>query len=111
MPEDLIRSYNLSEGSQVINIEAGETVELVSTSWPGIDNEHWSPDLILQVSGNYPGLIFIWENTDGTTSTRNVESGYHTEINIPDTPNKSDHYHIQVTAMSAGNFTVAIGNK
>jgi len=107
-----ITVYDLSNGAKTITFAAGETVEIVSSTWPG--NQWWTPNIVLvanSVSGNAtPKMEWSWVNTNGTTTAVETSSGYYFTVNVPDSPNEQTRYVIRVKALSAGSVNIALGN-
>ena len=94
---------------QVITFAAGETVLLVSDTWPG--NQWWHPNIVMVADGqghSVPALEWEWD-VNGTTMTATTQSGYYFTVDIPDTPNGDNRYEIRVTALTAGTAVISIG--
>lgn len=96
---------------QVITFAAGETMLLVSDTWPGKDNPWWNPNIVLISDGqghSVPALAWEWD-VNGTTMTATTQEGYYFTVDIPDTPNGDNRYEIRVTALTAGTAVISIG--
>ena len=105
------RTIDISSGAQVITFAEGETVLLVSDTWPGKDNPWWNPNIVLISDGqghSVPALAWEWD-VNGTTMTATTQSGYYFIVDIPDTPNGDNRYEIRVTALTAGTAVISIG--
>ncbi|SHK38531.1 Ca2+-binding protein, RTX toxin-related [Fibrobacter intestinalis] len=110
-PGTISRTIDISSGAQVITFAEGETVLLVSDTWPGKDNPWWNPNIVLISDGqghSVPALAWEWD-VNGTTMTATTQSGYYFTVDIPDTPNGDNRYEIRVTALTAGTAVIFIG--
>ena len=110
-PGTISRTIDISSGAQVITFAEGETVLLVSDTWPGKDNPWWNPNIVLISDGqghSVPALAWEWD-VNGTTMTASTQSGYYFTVDIPDTPNGDNRYEIRVTALAAGTAVISIG--
>ena len=110
-PGTISRTIDISSGAQVITFAEGETVLLVSDTWPGKDNPWWNPNIVLISDGqghSVPALAWEWD-VNGTTMTASTQSGYYFTVDIPDTPNGDNRYEIRVTALTAGTAVISIG--
>ena len=110
-PGTISRTIDISSGAQVITFAEGETVLLVSDTWPGKDNPWWNPNIVLISDGqghSVPALEWEWD-VNGTTMTATTQSGYYFTVDIPDTPNGDNRYEIRVTALTAGTAVISIG--
>ena len=110
-PGTISRTIDISSGAQVITFAEGETVLLVSDTWPGKDNPWWNPNIVLISDGqghSVPALAWEWD-VNGTTMTATTQSGYYFTVDIPDTPNGDNRYEIRVTALTAGTAVISIG--
>lgn len=110
-PGTISRTIDISSGAQVITFAEGETVLLVSDTWPGKDNPWWNPNIVLISDGqghSVPALAWEWD-VNGTTMTASTQSGYYFAVDIPDTPNGNNRYEIRVTALTAGTAVISIG--
>ena len=109
-PGKISRIVDVSS-AQVITFAEGETMLLVSDTWPGKDNPWWNPNIVLISDGqghSVPALAWEWD-VNGTTMTATTQSGYHITVDIPDTPNGDNRYEIRVTALTAGTAVISIG--
>ena len=110
-PGTISRTIDISSGAQVITFAEGETVLLVSDTWPGKDNPWWNPNIVLISDGqghSVPALAWEWD-VNGTTMTASTQEGYYFTVDIPDTPNGDNRYEIRVTALTAGTAVISIG--
>ncbi|SMP52273.1 calcium-binding protein [Fibrobacter sp. UWB10] len=110
-PGTISRTIDISSGAQVITFAEGETVLLVSDTWPGKDNPWWNPNIVLISDGlghSVPALAWEWD-VNGTTMTASTQEGYYFTVDIPDTPNGDNRYEIRVTALAAGTAVISIG--
>ena len=108
-PGTISRTIDISSGAQVVNFAEGETVLLVSDTWPG--NQWWHPNIVMVADGqghSVPALEWEWD-VNGTTMTATTQSGYYFTVDIPDTPNGDNRYEIRVTALTAGTAVISIG--
>ena len=108
-PGTVSRTIDISSGAQVINFAEGETVLLVSDTWPG--NQWWHPNIVMVADGqghSVPALEWEWD-VNGNTVTATTQPGYYFTVDIPDTPNGDNRYEIRVTALAAGTAVIAIG--
>ena len=108
-PGTISQTIDISSGAQVVNFVEGETVLLVSDTWPG--NQWWHPNIVMVADGqghSVPALAWEW-NVNGTTMTATTQSGYYFTVDIPDTPNGDNRYEIRVTALTAGTAVISIG--
>jgi hypothetical protein len=102
--------YDISYGAQTLTLSAGESAEIVSYVWPG--NPWWTPNIILTVNGDSaPELLWEWDNVTGAPSSVQTAAGHYFIVDIPDAPNEENRYVIRVVAMTAGTFTIAMGNQ
>lgn len=107
-----VRSYDLSGLNEVlVTVDAGEEITLISSNWPGKDDQWWNPDIALVFNGNgdfIPELQLSWE--DSGSHTASVPSGqwYYRVSQIPDSPNDNGVYTITLKALSAGSFKVML---
>jgi hypothetical protein len=95
--------------AQVITFAEGETMLLVSDTWPG--NQWWHPNIVMVADGqghSVPALAWEWD-VNGTTMTATTQEGYYFTVDIPDTPNGDNRYEIRVTALAAGTAVISIG--
>ena len=109
-PGKISRIVDVSS-AQVITFAAGETMLLVSDTWPGKDNPWWNPNIVMVADGqghSVPALEWEWD-VNGTTMTASTQSGYYFAVDIPDTPNGDNRYEIRVTALTAGTAVISIG--
>ncbi|WP_139261206.1 calcium-binding protein [Fibrobacter sp. UWOV1] len=109
-PGKISRIVDVSS-AQVITFAEGETMLLVSDTWPGKDNPWWNPNIVLISDGqghSVPALAWEWD-VNGTTMTASTQSGYYFAVDIPDTPNGDNRYEIRVTALTAGTAVISIG--
>ncbi|MDD5942645.1 calcium-binding protein [Fibrobacter sp.] len=107
-PGKISRIVDVSS-AQVITFAEGETVLLVSDSWPG--NQWWHPNIVMVADGqghSVPALEWEWD-VNGTTMTATTQEGYYFTVDIPDTPNGDNRYEIRVTALTAGTAVISIG--
>ena len=108
-PGTISQTIDISSGAQVVNFAEGETVLLVSDTWPG--NQWWHPNIVMVADGqghSVPALAWEWD-VNGTTMTATTQSGYYFTVDIPDTPNGDNRYEIRVTALAAGTAVISIG--
>ncbi len=108
-PGTISRTIDISSGAQVVNFAEGETVLLVSDTWPG--NQWWHPNIVMVADGqghSVPALEWEWD-VNGTTMTATTQPGYYFTVDIPDTPNGDNRYEIRVTALTAGTAVISIG--
>jgi len=108
-PGTISQTIDISSGAQVVNFAEGETVLLVSDTWPG--NQWWHPNIVMVADGqghSVPALAWEWD-VNGTTMTATTQSGYYFTVDIPDTPNGDNRYEIRVTALTAGTAVISIG--
>ncbi|MBQ9226503.1 MAG: calcium-binding protein [Fibrobacter sp.] len=108
-PDTISRTIDISSGAQVITFAEGETVLLVSDTWPG--NQWWHPNIVMVADGqghSVPALEWEWD-VNGTTMTATTQPGYYFTVDIPDTPNGDNRYEIRVTALAAGTAVISIG--
>lgn len=108
-PGTISRTIDISSGAQVITFAEGETVLLVSDTWPG--NQWWHPNIVMVADGqghSVPALAWEWD-VNGTTMTASTQSGYYFTVDIPDTPNGDNRYEIRVTALATGTAVISIG--
>ncbi|MFA6623117.1 MAG: hypothetical protein WCS54_03310, partial [Fibrobacteraceae bacterium] len=102
-------TYDLSDGAKTITVAAGDTVELVSTTWP-VGDAYWHPNVVLAVNGSMtPQLLWEWDE-NGTARSVSSAPGYYYAVDIPDSPNETGRYVIRLTAVTAGTFSVSLGN-
>ena len=109
-PGKISRIVDVSS-AQVITFAAGETMLLVSDTWPGKENPWWNPNIVLISDGqghSIPALAWEWD-VNGTTMTATTQEGYYFTVDIPDTPNGDNRYEIRVTALTAGTAVISIG--
>jgi Ca2+-binding RTX toxin-like protein len=107
-PGKISRIVDVSS-AQVITFAEGETMLLVSDTWPG--NQWWHPNIVMVADGqghSVPALAWEWD-VNGTTMTATTQSGYYFTVDIPDTPNGDNRYEIRVTALAAGTAVISIG--
>ena len=107
-PGKISRIVDVSS-AQVITFAEGETMLLVSDTWPG--NQWWHPNIVMVADGqghSVPALAWEWD-VNGTTMTATTQSGYYFTVDIPDTPNGDNRYEIRVTALTAGTAVISIG--
>ena len=108
-PGTISQTIDISSGAQVVNFLEGETVLLVSDTWPG--NQWWHPNIVMVADGqghSVPALEWEWD-VNGTTMTATTQPGYYFTVDIPDTPNGDNRYEIRVTALTAGTAVISIG--
>ena len=108
-PGTISQTIDISSGAQVVNFAEGETVLLVSDTWPG--NQWWHPNIVMVADGqghSVPALEWEWD-VNGTTMTATTQPGYYFTVDIPDTPNGDNRYEIRVTALTAGTAVISIG--
>ena len=108
-PGTISQTIDISSGAQVVNFAEGETVLLVSETWPG--NQWWHPNIVMVADGqghSVPALEWEWD-VNGTTMTATTQPGYYFTVDIPDTPNGDNRYEIRVTALAAGTAVISIG--
>lgn len=108
-PGTISRTIDISSGAQVITFAEGETVLLVSDTWPG--NQWWHPNIVMVADGqghSVPALAWEWD-VNGTTMTASTQEGYYFTVDIPDTPNGDNRYEIRVTALATGTAVISIG--
>lgn len=108
-PGTISQTIDISSGAQVVNFVEGETVLLVSDTWPG--NQWWHPNIVMVADGqghSVPALEWEWD-VNGTTMTATTQPGYYFTVDIPDTPNGDNRYEIRVTALTAGTAVISIG--
>jgi Ca2+-binding RTX toxin-like protein len=108
-PGTISQTIDISSGAQVITFAEGETVLLVSDTWPG--NQWWHPNIVMVADGqghSVPALEWEWD-VNGTTMTATTQPGYYFTVDIPDTPNGDNRYEIRVTALAAGTVVISIG--
>ncbi|MBR6449243.1 MAG: calcium-binding protein [Fibrobacter sp.] len=108
-PGTISQTIDISSGAQVVNFAEGETVLLVSDTWPG--NQWWHPNIVMVADGqghSVPALEWEWD-VNGTTMTATTQPGYYFTVDIPDTPNGDNRYEIRVTALAAGTAVISIG--
>ena len=107
-PGKISRIVDVSS-AQVITFAEGETMLLVSDTWPG--NQWWHPNIVMVANGqghSVPALAWEWD-VNGTTMTATTQSGHYITVDIPDTPNGDNRYEIRVTALTAGTAVISIG--
>ena len=107
-PGKISRIVDVSS-AQVITFAEGETMLLVSDTWPG--NQWWHPNIVMVADGqghSVPALAWEWD-VNGTTMTATTQPGYYFTVDIPDTPNGDNRYEIRVTALTAGTAVISIG--
>ena len=107
-PGKISRIVDVSS-AQVITFAEGETMLLVSDTWPG--NQWWHPNIVMVANGqghSVPALAWEWD-VNGSTMTATTQSGHYITVDIPDTPNGNNRYEIRVTALTAGSAVISIG--
>ncbi len=96
----------------VLTLQAGDTVTLTSSNWPGKDNPYWNPNIALEFNGNgtpIPNLELTWIVSGNTQKATIAAGSWYTRVNeIPDSPNSIGVYSITLKALTAGSFRVKL---
>ncbi|NLB64736.1 MAG: hypothetical protein GX801_11655, partial [Fibrobacter sp.] len=112
-PGNQVTEVNLSHGPKVVSLAAGETIKIVSSTYPGQDNPWWNPDIILVLNSvggaSIPAATLSYQ-LNGTTHTRTSSSSYYTTLDLPEAPNAAGLYEVYLTVAETCSISVMLGN-